>query len=83
MTEYPRSFDPQLFRDTFAPKIKDILRRKFGIEGFFIQCIRSRYIWGSWIKPSSLVTAIRFNSRSEASAFFNDRKLDQFQILFY
>ncbi|XP_056008338.1 uncharacterized protein LOC125664304 isoform X22 [Ostrea edulis] len=77
MTEYPRSFDPTLFRDTFAPRIKDLLWRKFGIDGFFIQCIRSRYIWGSWIKPSSLVTTIRFNSKSEANAFFNDPEYKQ------
>ncbi|XP_078337975.1 uncharacterized protein LOC111133666 isoform X18 [Crassostrea virginica] len=77
MTEYPRQLDPVMFREVFVPKIKEVLLRKFGIDGFFIQSVGAKVIRGHWIKPSSLVTCIRFNTRKEALDFFLDPEYKQ------
>nr|XP_022337940.1 uncharacterized protein LOC111133666 isoform X12 [Crassostrea virginica] len=77
MTEYPRQLDPVMFREVFVPKIKEVLLRKFGIDGFFIQSVGAKVIRGHWIKPSSLVTCIRFNTRKEALDLFLDPEYKQ------
>lgn len=72
-TEYPRQLDPVMFRENFVPKIKEVLY-KHGNDGFFIQSVGAKVIRGHWVKPSSLITTIRFNTRQDALNFFLDSK---------
>lgn len=72
-TEYPRQLDPVMFRENFVPKIKEVLY-KHGNDGFFIQSVGAKVIRGHWVKPSSLITTVRFNTRQDALNFFLDRK---------
>lgn len=75
-TEYPRQLDPVMFRENFVPKIKEVLF-KHGNDGFFIQSVGAKVIRGHWVKPSSLITTIRFNTRQDALNFFLDPEYKQ------
>ncbi|XP_065936618.1 uncharacterized protein [Magallana gigas] len=75
-TEYPRQLDPVMFRENFVPKIKEVLY-KHGNDGFFIQSVGAKVIRGHWVKPSSLITTIRFNTRQDALNFFLDPEYKQ------
>ncbi|XP_052713216.1 uncharacterized protein LOC128187089 isoform X37 [Crassostrea angulata] len=78
-TEYPRQLDPVMFRENFVPKIKEVLY-KHGNDGFFIQSVGAKVIRGHWVKPSSLITTIRFNTRQDALNFFLDPEYKQIRL---
>ncbi|XP_062583143.1 uncharacterized protein LOC134244914 isoform X5 [Saccostrea cucullata] len=77
MTEYPRTMDSDHFRDVFAPRIRALLQKKYGINEFFIQSVGAKVIRGSWLKNNSIVTGIQFRNRREAQDFFFDPEYRQ------